>query len=103
MARAKKGTSTQKTARKKVSGVTVRDVTTTLADVETRIRACRKWVEAQPEGADIKDLTRTLKEIELRVLADVEVRVRTVRKVISAQAASLGGRVDKALISAGNC
>lgn len=104
MARAKSRISRQKANKLRLSEVTVREVTQTLADVEMRVRACRKWVAAQPEpeNANLRSLTRTLKEVEQFLLKDVEGRVGTVRRMMLKRAEAAGGK-DKALISAGNC
>lgn len=100
MARARGRKPRKGAGRKKVAVVTVKDVAKVLADVELRIRACRKWVAAQPEDVHIKDLTKTLKEIQLRILTDVEVRVHTVRKLMAAPTLAIS---RPSLISAGQC
>ena len=104
MARAKSRISRQKLMKLRLPEVTVREVTKTLAEVEMRVRACRRWVAAQPEpeNANLRTLTRTLKEVESFLLRDVEEKVGKVRTMMSKRAAAVGGK-DKALISAGNC
>ena len=104
MARAKSRIAGQKANKLRLSEVTVKEVTKTLADVEMRVRACRRWVAAQPEpeGASLRSLSRTLKEVEQFLLKDVEERVCTVRRMMMKRAAAAGG-FDKSLISAGNC